>query len=77
MNKALLEWELAIRGMDMTHAAGMLNMSVEHLNALMDGKKGEIRLKHMETLRRRTGIPARKLEKIFFEPPKVCRTFRH
>lgn len=77
MNRALLEWELAVRGMDMTHAAGMLNMSVEHLNALMDGKKGEIRLKHMEILRKKTGIPARKLEKIFFEPPKQCRVFRH
>ena len=77
MNRALLEWELAIRGMDMSHAAGMLGMSVEYLEALLAGKKGDIRVKHMEILRKKAGIPGRKLEKIFFEPPKSLRTFRH
>jgi hypothetical protein len=48
VNKELLKWELALRGMDITNVAGMLNMSVEYLNALLEGKKGDIRLKHME-----------------------------
>ena len=77
MNKELLKWELALRGMDMSHAAGMLGMSVEYLEALLDGKKGEIRLKHMEILRKKAGIPARKLEKIFFDEPKRITVFRH
>ena len=77
MNKELLKWELAIRGMDMSHAAGMLGMSAERLEALLDGKKGDISLKHMEILRKKAGIPGRKLEKIFFEPPKTLKVFRH
>ena len=77
MNRELLKWELAVRGMDMTHVAGMLNMSVDYLNALLDGKKGDIRLKHMETIRKNTGIPACKLEKIFFDEPKKCGRFIH
>lgn len=77
MNKELLKWELALRGMDITNVAGMLNMSVEYLNALLEGKKGDIRLKHMEIIRKNTGIPARKLEKIFFEEPKTCHRFIH
>lgn len=77
MNKELFKWELAVRGMDLAHVARMLNMSVEYLNGLLDGKRGGLRLKHMEIIRRNTGIPVRKLEKIFFEPPKTYRVFRH
>ena len=40
MNKAPLEWELALRSMDLTCAAGILNLSGAHLTALLAKKRG-------------------------------------
>lgn len=70
MNKELLKWELAVRGMDLAQVAGMLNMSPASLDRKLEGKSGEFRLSQMEIIRKKTGIPGFKMEKIFFEGPK-------
>lgn len=66
LNTELLNRELAIRGMNLNQVAAMMGMSEGYLRGLIEGKNGEIRLRHMEAIRKNTGIPPQCMAKIFF-----------
>ncbi|MBR6766760.1 MAG: hypothetical protein IKM02_02285 [Clostridia bacterium] len=67
MNAALLKQELAFLGMDMRKLADTLDMSPEKLEERLNGRGPDLRMDHLEVIRRETGLSVRSMERIFFE----------